>query len=244
MEEEDYFKHFYWTDIYLNHLIDNFIFLYTHTIFIHFQKNIKKVLIKLPFYWNFPSVTKTASNHLFHYCIIIISNNNLFRRHIFKKYIKKMVDVYTTISFCSLGLLIHVVGLTLLHIRDDMNLYGTQISLITALSLTEMSFLLVGAVRDWILYRDDLSRLHCHVYIKLQYNRVKSHALFYDVWDNHLSVANTSKRKMWGILEFEEHKESVTNCFYNTKPVIFYLFIDCYSLPTLWPDLKDTQKLS
>lgn len=157
LEEEDYFKHFYWTDIYLNHLIDNFIFLYTHTIFIHFQKNIKKVLIKLPFYWNFPSVTKIASNHLFHYCIIIISNNNLFRRHIFKKYIKKMVDVYTTISFCSLGLLIHVVGLTLLHIRDDMNLYGTQISLITALSLTEMSFLLVEAVRDWILYRDDLS---------------------------------------------------------------------------------------
>ena len=68
-----------------------------------------------------------------------------------------MVDVYAIISFCSLGLLIHVVGLTLLHIRDDMNLYGTQKSLITALSLTEMSFLLVGAVRDWILYRDDLS---------------------------------------------------------------------------------------
>lgn len=68
-----------------------------------------------------------------------------------------MVDVYATISFCSLGLLIHVVGLTLLHIRDDMNLYGTQKSLITALSLKEMSFLLVGAVRDWILYRDDLS---------------------------------------------------------------------------------------
>ena len=68
-----------------------------------------------------------------------------------------MANISVTIGLCSLGLLIHVVGLTLLHIRDDMNIYGTQKSLITALSLTEMSFLLVGTARDWILYRDELS---------------------------------------------------------------------------------------
>lgn len=68
-----------------------------------------------------------------------------------------MIDVFVTIGSCIFGFLIHAGGLTLLHIRHDMHIYGTQKWLITALSVAEMSFLVVTAVRDYVFYRDDFS---------------------------------------------------------------------------------------
>ena len=67
-----------------------------------------------------------------------------------------MTDLWVTVVFCVMGLLIHITGLILLHKHDDRDIYGTQKYLITTLSLTEMSFLVITVVRDYIFYKTDL----------------------------------------------------------------------------------------
>ena len=156
-----------------------------------------------------------------------------------------MANISVTIGLCNLGLLIHVVRLTLLHIRDDMNIYGTQKSLITALSLTEMSFLLVGTARDWILYRDELSD-----YIGMfasNYNTiVLTHMYYFTMFgitiDRFLQIRlNIKYEPYWNS---KSTKKVLLTVFIIIKPVIFYLFIDCSILPTLCFRLKDTHKFS
>ena len=67
-----------------------------------------------------------------------------------------MKDLWVTIVFCIMGLLIHITGLILLHKHNDRDIYGTQKYLITTLSLTEMSFLAITVVRNYIFYKTDL----------------------------------------------------------------------------------------
>ena len=68
-----------------------------------------------------------------------------------------MPHFWVTFAFSILGLLIHITGLLLLHKQNDSNIYGTQKCLITTLSLTEMSFLTITAMRDYIFFKTDLS---------------------------------------------------------------------------------------
>ena len=54
------------------------------------------------------------------------------------------------VSFFPLVTIIHLIGLLLLQKSNDMNIYGTQKYLIVALSLIEVSFLTISAIRECI----------------------------------------------------------------------------------------------
>lgn len=56
------------------------------------------------------------------------------------------------VLFFPLVTIIHLVGLFLLQKSNDMNIYGTQKYLIVALSLTEVSFLPISAIRECIYH--------------------------------------------------------------------------------------------
>ena len=56
------------------------------------------------------------------------------------------------VLFFPLVTIIHLVGLFLLQKSNDMNIYGTQKYLIIALSLTEVSFLPISAIRECIYH--------------------------------------------------------------------------------------------
>lgn len=75
--------------------------------------------------------------------LLIYSKNYVGCFRYFRVLHYRFVDIYYRTSFATQ--------------KEDSNIYGTQKYLITTLSITEMSFLVIAAVRDYIILESDLS---------------------------------------------------------------------------------------